>query len=519
MFLPWPKNGAHLPAPPLLPARPALPTKADLETRTGLGRVWQAIFLRRVPAGLTWWYSLGSATLFVLTIQFVTGILLAMSYAPTPDSAYDSVAYITREVPFGWFVRGLHHWGASAMVVLALVHLVSAFLLAAHRFPREGTWTVGVVLLLVVLGFGFTGYLLPWDQKAYWATTVGTNIAGTAPVVGAYLVRLMRGGTELGAVALSRFYALHVLILPLAVLSFVLAHLALVIYHGVSVPPGRWHRSRAAHTDPATGQVLISDHDLYLEHKAQGPRFWPDVIVDDLRVSLVVLLVLVGLVVFAGVPLEPRADPTDTAYIPRPEWYFLWLFELLKFFPGSLEWLGALVVPGLLVGLLVLAPVLSRGEERRPLRRPLALGTVSVLLAGMAVLTYRGAASTPASAVDERGIVLTSAELRGKQLIAQQGCQSCHMVNGKGEKKAPPLDGIGQRMTAADIHFFMERPTAFNPRASMKPLIPPMSHEDVEAITRYLLTLDAQPVQGTTQGTTQAAQAASQAPAAQETKK
>jgi ubiquinol-cytochrome c reductase cytochrome b subunit len=403
------------------------------------------------------------------------------------------VAYTTREVPFGWFVRGLHHWGASAMVALVVLHLVSAFVLAAHRYPREGTWIVGVVLLLITLGFGFTGYLLPWDQKAYWATTVGTNIAGTAPVVGAYLVRLLRGGTELGAVALSRFYALHVLVLPMAVLSFVVAHLALVIYHGVSVPPGLWHRSRAAPADPATGAATVSDHELYLRHKARGPRFWPDAVVEDLRVSLVVLVALVGLAVFAGVPLEPRADPTDTAYIPRPEWYFLWLFELLKLFPGPLEWLGALIVPGLLVLLLVLAPVLSGGAERRPLRRPLGLGTVAVLLAGMVILTYRGAASTPASAVDERGVVLTSAELRGKQLVAQQGCQSCHVVNGKGEKKGPPLDGVGQRMTAADIHFFMERPTAFNPKASMKPLVPPMSHEDVEAVTRYLLTLEAPP--------------------------
>ncbi len=460
-----------------------------INQRTGIRPFWTAIFLRRVPAGLTWWYSLGSATLFVLVIQFVTGILLAMNYAPTPEYAYDSVAYVSREVPFGWFIRGLHHWGASAMVVLAVLHLVSAFVLGAHRYPREATWLVGVLLLVITLGFGFTGYLLPWDQKAYWATTVGTNIAGTAPVIGGALVRLMRGGTELGGVALSRFYAIHVLLLPMAILAFVGAHLALVVYHGVSVPPGLWHRSKEESVDPATGLSTLPDHDLYLRHKARGPRFWPDVIVEDLRLGLLVLVVLIVLTVVVGAPLEPRADPTDTAYIPRPEWYFLWLFELLKFFPGSLEWVGAVVVPGLLMGLLVLAPFFSAGAERRPRRRPAGLATVGILLAGITALTVRGAVSTPPSKVEERGIVLTSMELRGRQLIAQQGCQSCHVINGKGDKKGPPLDGVGQRMTAADIHFFMERPSALNPAASMKPLVPAVSHEDVEAITQYLLTL------------------------------
>ncbi len=460
-----------------------------LNQRTGLGAFWRAIFLRRVPPGLTWWYSLGAATLFVFVNQAVTGILLAMNYSATPETAYDSIVYVSREVPFGWFIRGLHHWGASAMVVLVVLHLVSVFVLAAHRYPREATWLVGVLLLLITLGFGFTGYLLPWDQKAYWATTVGTNIAGTVPLIGSYLVRLLRGGTELGTVALARFYAVHVLVLPLAIVALLTAHLALVIYHGVSVPPGLWHRTREQAAGSEPGRPALSDHDLYLRLKARGPQFWPDVVLDDLRLSVLVLLVLIGLAVFAGVPTEPRADPTDTAYIPRPEWYFLWLFELLKFFPGHLEWIGAVVFPGLLVLLLVLVPFLSRGSERRPLRRPAGMATVAVLLAGIAVLTYRGAVSTPPARVEEHGIVLTSVELRGKQLVAQQGCQSCHVINGQGERKGPPLDGVGQRMTAADIHFFMERPTAFNPRASMKPLIPPLSHEDVEAITQYLLTL------------------------------
>jgi ubiquinol-cytochrome c reductase cytochrome b subunit len=457
----------------------ALGARPWLDERLELGAILRGLFERHVPTGLSWWYSLGAATLFVFGIQVVTGLLLSMLYSPTPEYAYDSVQYITSEVPYGWYVRGLHHWGASAMVVLVLLHMVSAFVLGAHRFPREATWLVGVVLFLVTLAFGFTGYLLPWDQKAFWATTVGTNMAGTVPVIGGDLVRLLRGGAEVGAVTLVRFYSMHVLLLPATLGLFLLVHLALVIHHGVSTPPGLWHR--------LTGPY----RERYAASKAKGPSFWPEVILDDFRLSAAILVVLVSLVLFVGIPTEQRADPTDTAYLPRPEWYFMFLFELLKFFPGHLEWLGAVAVPGLLVLLVTLAPFLSKGEERRPLKRPLGMAMVTVLLAGMGFLTYQAMAATPPSTVVERGRALTSLQLRGKQLAAQQGCASCHVINGEGDEiKGPPLDGIKDRMTAADIHFFLERPKALNPAASMKPIIPPLTHEDAEALTQYLLILD-----------------------------
>lgn len=448
------------------------------DERLGLTPLVDKLLRRHVPTGLTWWYSLGAATLFVLLVLFVTGVLLAFNYAPTPQDAYDSVRYIENEVPFGWFIRGLHHWGASAMIALVVLHMASAFVLGAHRYPREATWLAGVVLLLVSFAFGFTGYLLPWDQKAYWATTVGTNMAGTVPVVGSALVSLARGGTELGAATLARFYALHVLVLPALVITFVVVHLALVVYHGVSVPPGAWARMRGDYQA------------RYAEAKAHGPRFWPEVIAEDLVLSLLVFLVLVGLTLFAGVPLEDRADPTDAAYIPRPEWYFLSLFQLLKLFPGSWEWVGVALVPAAIVLLLFLVPFLSRGAERRPLKRPLGTITLAVLGLGAAGLTAWAAATTPPATVVERGAVLTSLQLRGKQIIGQEGCASCHIINGEGGRNGPSLDGIRVRMTAADIHSFMERPMAFNPVATMQPLLPRISHENVEAITQYLLSLD-----------------------------
>lgn len=211
---------------------------AWLDERLGWRNVWAAIFLRKIPK-VNWLYTLGSATLFVAVNQIITGILLTIYYVPTPDHAYDSVQYITTQVPAGWLIRGLHHWGASAMVVLTVLHMLRVILLGAYKFPREMTWFSGVFLLLVVIGFGFTGYLLPWDQKAYWGSTVGTSIAGTPPVIGDWVLRVMRGGEELSAVTLARFFGVHVWVLPLALLGLVTIHMYLVIRIGISAVPRR----------------------------------------------------------------------------------------------------------------------------------------------------------------------------------------------------------------------------------------------------------------------------------------
>jgi quinol-cytochrome oxidoreductase complex cytochrome b subunit len=207
-----------------------------LDERLGWRKVWEAIFLRQLPK-LNWLYTLGSATLFVAVNQLVTGILLTIYYVPTPDQAYDTVQFITTQVPAGWLIRGLHHYGASAMVILTVLHMLRVIVHGAYKFPREVTWFSGVALLLVVLGFGFTGYLLPWDQKAYWATTVGTRIGEVTPVIGRYILLLMRGGEELTGVTLARFYGAHVWALPAALLGLILFHLYLVVRIGISAVP------------------------------------------------------------------------------------------------------------------------------------------------------------------------------------------------------------------------------------------------------------------------------------------
>lgn len=207
-----------------------------LDERIGWREVWRAIFLRNVPK-VNWFYTLGSATLFLALNQAITGILLTVYYVPTPDHAYDSVQFITTQVTAGWLIRGLHHWGASAMVVVVVLHMLRVIFYGAYKFPREVTWMTGVILLLVVIGFGFTGYLLPWDQKAFWATTVGTRIAGTPPIIGDYLLRIMRGGTDLSAVTLARFYGAHIWALPATLALLIAGHLYLVIKIGISAVP------------------------------------------------------------------------------------------------------------------------------------------------------------------------------------------------------------------------------------------------------------------------------------------
>lgn len=209
-----------------------------IDERVGYRQVWEAIFLRKLPK-VNWLYTLGSASLFVAVNQIVTGILLTIYYVPNPEDAYSSVQYITNQVPAGWMIRGLHHWGASAMVVLVVLHMLRVIFHGAYKFPREVTWMTGVVLLLVVIGFGFTGYLLPWDQKAYWATTVGTRIAEVTPLVGDWILKLMRGGEELSAVTLARFYGVHIWALPAALLAVLGGHLYLVIRIGISQVPQR----------------------------------------------------------------------------------------------------------------------------------------------------------------------------------------------------------------------------------------------------------------------------------------
>ena len=207
-----------------------------LDDRLGLTGIYRTVLDRKVPK-VNWAFTLGSATLFLVVLQVVTGVFLTVYYVPHPDQAYDSINYIMNDVAFGWLIRGLHHWGATLMVILVVLHMLRTFVYASYKYPREVTWVTGVLLLLVTLGMGFTGYLLPWNQRAYWATTVGTSIAGTVPFVGPIIEQALRGGTDLSTLTLTRFFSAHIWMLPAALLGLIGVHVYLVIRLGISHIP------------------------------------------------------------------------------------------------------------------------------------------------------------------------------------------------------------------------------------------------------------------------------------------
>jgi ubiquinol-cytochrome c reductase cytochrome b subunit len=464
-----------------------------IDERIDLAGIRQALLDRKMPGGLTWWHTLGSATLTVFMVQVTTGIVLAMYYSPSPDHAHDSIRFLERAVGSGALLRGIHHWGSSAMVVLVVAHMIRVFTMGAYKYPREINWLLGVGLLFIVLGFGFTGYLLPWDQKAYWATQVGTNIAGTTPLIGGALVKLLRGGSQLGAATLSRFFALHVLLLPLLLGVVVLLHLALVIRQGIAPRTKTLETGAPASTsDPAYAEYYET---TYKQSKSRGVPFWPNIIAKDLVVAAVVVVTLFVLAKAVGAGLEAPADPTDTSYVPRPEWYFLPFFQLLKLVPGSMEAAVAIGLPAALVLVLLVLPFFDRRSARSLRHRPVAGGALLAILGGASLLLGAAAREEPKTAPGSTQI-LSSAERAGRALFKRQQCGSCHALAGEKQDKkddapdAPDLTEVGLKHSGAWMHSFIEDPTRFHADSKMPGFGPPtLSHQEIEELSRYLMTL------------------------------
>jgi quinol-cytochrome oxidoreductase complex cytochrome b subunit len=222
-----------------------------LEERSGLIGAVRYFLFRRVPSDTNWFQTLGSATLTAFLVQATTGVILAMYYKPDPQQAYPSIVNITNDVFAGWLVRGMHRWGASVFIILMFLHMGRVFLFGAYKYPRELNWIIGVLLLALGLAEGFTGYLLPWDQTSYWATTVGININGSAPFLGPFIAQFLQGGTYINADTLSRFYAIHMLLIPGAIFALIGLHLYLVIRLGVTSPPWSKHPAGSGPTEPA----------------------------------------------------------------------------------------------------------------------------------------------------------------------------------------------------------------------------------------------------------------------------
>ena len=337
-----------------------------LDRRTGFRRIIEYALYENIPGGARWRYVWGSTLVFCLSIQFVTGLFLWMSYSPSSQTAWESVYYIQNEMTGGWLLRGIHHFTASVMNVLLVLHLMQVVIDGAYKAPREINFWFGLGLLLLVLGLSLTGYLLPWDQKGYWATKVATNIMGIVPIVGQALQRLVIGGPDYGHYTLTRFFALHAGVLPACVIALVVWHIFLFRRHGITAK------------DPK---------------RKPDEYFWPDQVLNDAVACLAVLAAVLFLVLRPwlfhtgedlGAELAAPADPSETYSAARPEWYFLFLFEFLKFFPGGTEIWGAIVIPGLIMLIIFLMPIIGRWR----LGHHFNVGLSCSLLAGIIFLTF-----------------------------------------------------------------------------------------------------------------------------------
>lgn len=327
-----------------------------LDERTGVEGLIRKINDEPIRGGARWTYVFGSGVLLLLALQFFTGIVLTMYYAPTSDHAHASVAFIQKVVSGGALLRGLHYYGSSAIIILVILHFAQTFLFGAYKEKRELLWISGLLMLLLVMAFGFTGYLLPWTQEAYFGTKVGTLIMGEVPMGGPLVQRIMLGGREITTLTLSRFFTLHVWLLPLVLILLAGSH---VVFFRRSGPAGPYHHREDARTD----------------------LFYPRQVFLDALVFLFIFIVLVILSLKLKAPLGQQADPTSD-YLARPPWYFLPLFELLKYFPGNMTLVPAVLLPGIAFIILTVLPFFDRKEERHPLRRPVATGLMLLGLLG-----------------------------------------------------------------------------------------------------------------------------------------
>jgi ubiquinol-cytochrome c reductase cytochrome b subunit len=419
-----------------------------LDERLGVRSAVAELARHPIPAGsASWFYALGSATLLCFAVLVVSGIALAVFYTPSADRAWQSLQHLTFGVPLGWMLRGVHYWASNFMVALLTLHAVQVFLFGAYVYPRELTWMVGVFLLLATLTNAFTGQIMRFDEDAYWGIGIGAAIAGRVPWIGRQLVGLLLGGPIVGGRTLSRFFALHVFLVPGLIGLLVLAHLRLVLRLGVSAPPvaGR-------PVDPAT------ERQRYEEHLRQhGVPFFPNAAWRDLVLSGLVLIGIVACAALLG-PKGPAGppDPMRIDTVPRPDFTFLPLFALLALLPPSWETPVLLIAPPLAVATLLAIPLVAWRGERHPARRPVAVLCVVTGFAVLGVLAHVGAtapwsphmqawSSAPTPPEDVRG--RTPLELQGALLVQARQCRNCHALGGVGGARGPALDGVATRLT------------------------------------------------------------------------
>jgi ubiquinol-cytochrome c reductase cytochrome b subunit len=419
-----------------------------LDQRLKLGETIRETAEHPVPRETaSWFYVFGSAALTCFILQIVTGILLALIYVPSAGEAWNSLQILNHDISLGWFIRGLHGWGSNFMVAIVLIHMVQVFLFGAYKFPRELTWMVGVFLLLMTLAMAFSGQVLRFDQDAYWGLGIGASIASRVPIVGPWAVNLMLGGPIIAGATLSRFFAVHVFLVPGLLIAFVGVHLLMVLKLGVNEwpMPGRIVR-RATY--------VAEYHEM--THKA-GVPFVPNAIWKDIFFSGFILLSIAACAVFLG-PFGPsgQPDPTIIQTAPRPDFFFLWLYAVLSFLPPSAETPLLMIGPAIGIVVLLLLPFFAGEGEKSWKRRPIAVLTILLTAVMLGSLTHLGLHTPWSPVMDAWSSVpipadylkgRTALERRGALVFQAKQCHNCHSLDDMGGKRGPALDKVALRLT------------------------------------------------------------------------
>ena len=463
----------------------ALDVYAWFERRLQLeGPVKDAV-LHQVPRQTaSWWYVFGSAAFTLLFLQIVTGVLLALVYVPSAGEAWKSLNVLNHQIPLGWFLRAMHGWGSNFMVAIVLIHMAQVFLFGAYKFPRELTWIVGIFLLLMTLGMAFTGQVLRFDQDAYWGLGIGASIASRVPLIGGGLVHLMLGGPIIAGATLSRFFALHVFVIPGTLLLFVFAHVWMVLKLGVNdwPMPGRVVRRN----------TYVEEYH-HLSH-SDGIPFVPGAFWKDLVFSGAVLAaVAVCAVVFGPFGPGGQPDPSIIQTVPKPDFFFLWIYTILSYLPPPMETPFLLIVPLLAIAALLAFPLIAAEGEKSWHRRPVAVLVLATVAVSWGVLTHLGT-TTPWSphmsawSSDPFPVNLvhdaTPLARQGALVFQAKQCRNCHSVGGSGGERGPALDTVATRLTIDELRFKVVTGGGNMPAYGKN-----LSSSEIEALVRFLETL------------------------------
>jgi ubiquinol-cytochrome c reductase cytochrome b subunit len=423
-----------------------------LDDRLHLTALYSSTAGHEVPASAgSWFYVFGSATLLCFIIQVLTGTLLAFVYVPSTNEAYTSLEYLNHVQFWGWYLRAVHNWGSNFMVAIMTLHMIQVFLFGAYKYPRELTWVSGIFLLLCTLGMAFTGQVLRFDQDAYWGLTIGASITGRVPLIGAQLVHLLLAGPIIAGETLSRFFTLHVFIIPGSIIAIVSMHLRLVLTKGINEYPKPGKPVHRATYDAEYAEII----------RKEGVPFVPHAIGKDLIFAAIVIVAILGAALIFG-PKGPGGPPNPTLVDtnPRPDFYFLSIFAALALLPDWMEVMILFVAPALGIGFLLALPFISGTGEKSARRRPVAVLSVVFIMLTVGVLTYMGQTSPwspkmsawsgdpiPVQYVEGR----TPTELKGAIVFQNKQCRNCHALGGEGGERGPSLDAVATRLTRDEL--------------------------------------------------------------------